>query len=83
MSDCGASMQPIGYFQRLKGEYVIVHQCLGCGFERFNRIAADDDFELVLSLTRVPARTSREMKWQRWQEEQQCQSLPSYEEALD
>lgn len=62
MSTCGASMQPIGSFQRAKGEFVVVHRCLGCGFERFNRIAADDDFELVLDLPVVAARTAREMK---------------------
>lgn len=62
MSTCGASMQPIGRFQRMKGEFVIVHRCLSCDFERFNRIAADDDFDLVLSLPVVPARTAREMK---------------------
>ncbi|HLZ23757.1 MAG TPA: RNHCP domain-containing protein [Ktedonobacterales bacterium] len=58
-SACGAVMQPIGAFQRPNGEHVIVHRCLGCGFERFNRIAADDDFELVLSLPVVPPRSAR------------------------
>ena len=77
MSSCGASMEPAGYFQRSKGEYVIVHRCLSCEFERFNRIAADDDFELVLSLRELPPRTSREMKAQKWEawlaeQEQQC-----------
>lgn len=69
MSSCGESMEPIGSFQRPNGEYVIVHSCLGCGFERFNRIAADDDFDLVLSLPSLPPRTSREVKAQRIQEE--------------
>jgi len=32
---------------------------MGCGFERFNRIAADDDFDLVLSLPELPARVAR------------------------
>ncbi len=58
-------MQPIGSFQRPGGEYVIIHRCDGCGFERFNRIAADDDFDLVLSLPVLPPRTSREMKTER------------------
>lgn len=66
MSTCGSSMEPIGSFQRFGGEHVIVHRCLGCGFERFNRIAADDDFELVLSLPELPARTRREMQLQNW-----------------
>jgi RNHCP domain len=66
LSSCGESMQPLGQFQRPNGEHVIVHRCLGCGLERFNRIAADDDFELVLSLPAVTPRTSRDMKLKRW-----------------
>jgi hypothetical protein len=60
-------MEPIGYFQRPNGEYVLVHHCLGCDFERFNRVAADDDFEMVLSLPELPPRTSREAKELRMQ----------------
>jgi hypothetical protein len=37
---------------------------MGCDFERFNRIAADDDFDLVLSLPALAPRTSREVKAQ-------------------
>lgn len=62
-------MEPIGRFQRRNGEHVLVHQCLGCGFERFNRIAADDDFDLVLALPLLTPRTSREVKAQRWEKE--------------
>ena len=58
-SACGSLMQPIGAFQRPNGEHVIVHRCLGCGFERFNRIAADDDFDLVLALPVLPPRSAR------------------------
>lgn len=64
LSACGSVMEPIGSFQRPKGEHVIVHRCLSCGFERFNRIAADDDFELVLKLPVLPPRTSLEVKAQ-------------------
>jgi len=76
MSTCGCNMAPVGRFQRPNGEYVIVHCCLGCGFERFNRIAADDDFDLVLSLPAQPPRSSREMKTQQlevWLAEHQDQ----------
>jgi hypothetical protein len=62
-------MEPIGSFQRPNGEYVIVHRCLNCDFERFNRIAADDDFDLVLSLPALPPRTSREVKAERVEQE--------------
>jgi hypothetical protein len=53
-SDCGGSMVPVGAFSRLKGELVVVHRCMACGVERHNRIAADDDFNLVLGLPRRP-----------------------------
>jgi hypothetical protein len=62
-------MEPIGSFQRPNGEYVLVQRCLGCGIERFNRIAADDDFDLVLTLPSLPPRMGREVKTQRWEEE--------------
>ena len=55
-STCGGLMAPIGAFTRPKGEHVIVHRCLSCGFERYNRIAADDSFGLVLQLPHVPPR---------------------------
>ena len=55
-SVCGALMAPAGAFTRAKGEHVVLHHCLGCGIERYNRIAADDDFALVLRLAAVVAR---------------------------
>ncbi len=59
-SSCRATMRPVGAFTRPKGEHVIVHHCLGCGFERYNRIAADDDFDAVLTLPAVPPRGCRQ-----------------------
>lgn len=53
---CNGLMEPVGVFQRRTGEYVIVHRCEKCHFERFNRIAADDDFDLVTKLSTVPVR---------------------------
>ena len=61
-------MEPVGRFQRPNEEYVIIHRCLGCDFERFNRIAADDDFDLVLALPALSPRTSREVKAQQLEE---------------
>ncbi|HLY29989.1 MAG TPA: RNHCP domain-containing protein [Ktedonobacterales bacterium] len=55
-SACGALMEPVGIFQRRNGEYVLVHRCQGCGVERFNRIAADDDLPLALGLPALPVR---------------------------
>ncbi len=58
-SGCRGLMEPTGAFQRPNGEHVVVHRCQSCGFERFNRIAADDDFDLVLSLPVAPPRSAR------------------------
>lgn len=58
-SECGGSMAPIGAFTRRNGEHVILHRCLGCGFERYNRIAPDDDFDLVLRLPELAPPTGR------------------------
>ena len=49
-------MEPIGAFARRNGEHVLVHRCLNCSFERYNRIAADDYFDLVLSLPMLEPR---------------------------
>lgn len=57
-SACGGSMAPVGTFTRPKGESVIVHRCQSCGFERHNRIAGDDAFDLVAGLPRVSPRVA-------------------------
>lgn len=49
-------MAPVGVFTRKNGEHVLVHRCEVCQFERYNRIAGDDDFNLVTSLSTVPVR---------------------------
>jgi hypothetical protein len=53
-SDCGAKMAPIGRFLRSDGEPMIVHRCLGCGFVRANRLAADDNMLAFDDLPLVP-----------------------------
>ncbi len=59
-SSCGGSMAPIGAFVRRNGEHAVVHRCLSCRFERYNRIAADDYFDLVLSLPMVEPQPRRQ-----------------------
>jgi hypothetical protein len=55
-SDCASAMAPVGLFTRPKGEEVIVHRCLGCGFERHCRVAADDNDDAVAALPAVAPR---------------------------
>ena len=55
-STCQSLMTPIGVFHRPKGEQVLLHRCLGCGLERHNRVAADDNPLAVMRLPPVPPR---------------------------
>jgi hypothetical protein len=57
-SPCQGMMAPIGVFERPNGEEVIVHHCERCGFERFNRVGADDDETQVAALPRVEPRSA-------------------------
>lgn len=51
---CRALMPAIGVAFRADGEQMLVHRCNGCGVERQNRIAADDDPVAVMRLLPVP-----------------------------
>jgi hypothetical protein len=48
--ECRAMMQPVGVRYRANGEQMIVHRCRGCGVERRNRVAADDNIIACLRL---------------------------------
>lgn len=52
-SPCRALMPAIGVAFRADGEQMLVHRCNGCGIERQNRIAADDDPVAVMRLLPV------------------------------
>lgn len=48
---CGGLMEPV----RVEGtadEYVLLHRCTQCGFERRNKVANGDDFDALLALAR-------------------------------
>lgn len=52
-STCGSLMKPIGLMTRRNGEQVLIHECLGCGKQDPNRIAADDNLVLLDSIPMV------------------------------
>jgi hypothetical protein len=58
-SACRSLMAPVGTFFRRKGEQVVLHRCRGCGLERHNRVAADDNPLALLRLPLVPPRLGR------------------------
>ena len=71
-SQCQGEMKPIGltfkhegydnYGKLKQGELMIVHQCLACGSFSINRIAADDDPEVILKLFSESCNITDELK---------------------
>ncbi|MDD5018562.1 MAG: RNHCP domain-containing protein [Eubacteriales bacterium] len=51
---CGEIMEPIGVWVRRGGEWAIIHRCRRCGALSSNRIAADDNPLLLMSLAVKP-----------------------------
>lgn len=49
-SDCGGLMLPMAKIVKDDGEEMIVHKCQKCGHVRKNRIAGDDNYDLVKKL---------------------------------
>jgi hypothetical protein len=49
-SPCRALMPAIGVAFRPDGEQMVVHRCNGCGIERRNRVAADDNHIALMRL---------------------------------
>ncbi len=51
---CRGAMEPISVWVRKGGEWAVIHRCHSCGELRSNRIAADDNPMLLLSLAVRP-----------------------------
>lgn len=60
-SDCHSLMEAVGVFFRPNGEPVLLHRCKGCGFERYNRVAADDNPLLLMRLTLIEPRMGKQL----------------------
>ncbi|PIY97064.1 MAG: hypothetical protein COY66_01515 [Candidatus Kerfeldbacteria bacterium CG_4_10_14_0_8_um_filter_42_10] len=48
-SDCGGLMEPVGVIKK-NGEIKIIHRCGKCHVEKINRLSADDNQEVLLSI---------------------------------
>lgn len=53
-NECKGLMAPIGMENNKKKGTRIHHMCKSCGFDGYNRIAPDDDWELICRLSRIP-----------------------------
>jgi len=51
---CKGIMEPIGMWVRKNGEWAIIHRCRSCGILHSNRIAADDNSTLLMSIAVKP-----------------------------
>jgi ribosome biogenesis GTPase len=51
---CKGIMEPIGVWVRKNGEWAVIHRCRSCGALSSNRIAADDNLALLLSIAVKP-----------------------------
>ncbi len=51
---CGGIMDPIGVWVRRDGEWALIHRCRSCGVLHSNRIAADDDMDLLRDIAAKP-----------------------------
>ena len=53
-SACGGVMEPIGVWVRKNGEWAVIHRCRACGALDSNRVAADDNPVLLMSIAVKP-----------------------------
>ncbi len=53
-ADCGGVMEPVAVWVRRGGEWALIHRCRTCGVLSSNRIAADDNAALLVSLAVKP-----------------------------
>jgi len=53
-NECRSLMTPVGIQNNKKKGTRIIHVCRACGDKSYNRIAPDDDWELICRLSRVP-----------------------------
>lgn len=51
---CKGIMDPIGVWVRKNGEWALIHRCRSCGAIHSNRVAADDNPALLMSIAVRP-----------------------------
>lgn len=52
---CQGLMEPVGV-ELKSGEYAILHRCISCGFEKWNKASKDDNFDAILQLSSRPTK---------------------------
>jgi hypothetical protein len=49
-ANCNGLMEPIG-IEQSHNEYIILHRCTKCKFERKNKTAPEDNYNLIIKLS--------------------------------
>jgi hypothetical protein len=57
--ECRGMMEPVSIDVK-RGQYIILHRCTKCGFEKRNKSAADDNFEAILAIYEEPHASTKE-----------------------
>ena len=47
---CGGMMEPVTV-EKKDGEYAILHKCVKCGFERWNKAQKQDNFDQLVQVS--------------------------------
>jgi hypothetical protein len=47
-SECGELMEPVSSYQHGKKGWMIMHKCIKCKKTMANKVASDDNFEIVI-----------------------------------
>ncbi len=47
--ECGGLMEPVKV-EIVRGEKIVTHRCLKCGYEKRNKCAPDDNFEVIVDI---------------------------------
>ena len=53
-ADCGGLMEPVAVWVRKGGEWAVIHRCRRCGKLDSNRVAADDNPMMLMSIALRP-----------------------------
>jgi len=48
---CHGLMEPIGVTTKSGGEFTLIHKCAKCNFTRKNRVAGDDNTDLITKIS--------------------------------
>lgn len=51
LADCGGLLEPVAVEQNSKKGFIIVSKCRKCGAIRRNKMAKDDDMDLIIKLS--------------------------------